>query len=452
MGGDMPRHMVKTVRTEVENKPEDPIQAALRLAIPNVVSLKMQGYVGALVNAGVPDLVVDVFKKKRALHGLSKVGEMAIAEIEPDSFEPWLFQSWGPGSYQLRPSVNGRYYSPASMLFKVGEDAPEDALPPSGATTPDDVDSIIAENVKRIGHVNVMSRLATIAKDFEGPKSEGEGDGMKTTDMLAMVQAMNAPLIAMLTASDARAARAEERADKLMERLTSGSGLGAAVKEPLFVELLKKAVDKPEALALLMGSPNGSGPEGEPGGGWPGLIKAALEQFAPVVQGFMAMQLQKAGMPVGPPAALSGGGGPSVEAGVEPLPTVAQPEGGSRMPIPLNEEQTMAKEYLLDFIKSGDLDNAFATLEAFPGFMPTADGPIPLGEALLSSIDPAANPRVYLPKLAMLLPEIITEKLGPIMTKFIAHVQGRLRTMQEQQAKAAAQAAEMRPTGREESA
>lgn len=441
----MARGMVKRVTTEVERKEEDPTQAALRLAIPNVVTLKIEGYITGLISAGVPDLVIDVFKKKRSLSGLSKVGEIALGEIEANGVEPWIMQSWGPGSYQLRPSLNGRYYSPASMLFKVGEDAPEDRLPPSGAATPDDVDSIIAENVKRIGHVNVMSRLATIAKEFDPKKSEGdEGEGgMKTAELLAMVQAMNAPLIAMLNASEQRTARAEERADKLMERLTTSNGVMSAVKEPLFAEILKKAVDKPEALALLMGGSSSAEPAEE--GGWSGLIKAALEQFAPMVQAYMAMQLQKAGMPSLPPAAVAAPGGEGAPLAPPDAPTPPA-QGDRRMPMELNEEQQMAKEYLLDFIKSGDLDNAFSTLEAFPGFIPTAQGPMPLGEAILSSIDPDANPRVYLPKLAMLLPEIIKEKMGPLMVKFISHVQDRLRKMQQE---AAQPAPEMRPTSRE---
>lgn len=437
--------MVKTVRTEVNRGDEDPTIGLIRAAIPSPVGLKAEGYYSALVTAAIPELVLDVFKKKRNFGGLSKVGEIIVGEMDPQTIEPWIIQSWKSGTYQFRPALRGKYYAPASMLLKIGEDD-EDVLPPSGAATPDDVDSIIAENVKRIGHVNVMSRLATIAKEFDPKKPEGdEGEGgMKTAELLAMVQAMNQPLIAMLNASEARTARAEERADKLLERLTTNHGMMSAVKEPLFAEILKKAVDKPEALALLMG---GSSPSAEPAeeGGWSGLIKAALEQFAPMVQTYMAMQLQKAGMPSLPPAAVAAPGGEGAPLAPPDAPTPPA-QGDRRMPMELNEEQLMAKEYLLDFIKSGDLDNAFSTLEAFPGFIPTAQGPMPLGEAILSSIDPDANPRVYLPKLAMLLPEIIKEKMGPLMVKFISHVQDRLRKMQQE---AAQPAPEMRPTSRE---
>ena len=76
------------------------------------------------------------------------------------------------------------------------------------------------------------------------------------------------------------------------------------------------------------------------------------------------------------------------------------------MPMDLNEEQQMSKVLLIDFLKQNDMANAFAVLAAFPGFAPGPQGLMPLGDFILSRIDPAADSRVYLPQLAMLFPEV----------------------------------------------
>ena len=94
------------------------------------------------------------------------------------------------------------------------------------------------------------------------------------------------------------------------------------------------------------------------------------------------------------------------------------------MPMPLNEEQVMAKDNLVEFIKAGDFENAFAALEAFPGLMPVPGGAVPLGEFILSKIDPKVNARVYLPQLAMLIPEF--KGLAPQALAFVQAVQRRI--------------------------
>lgn len=76
------------------------------------------------------------------------------------------------------------------------------------------------------------------------------------------------------------------------------------------------------------------------------------------------------------------------------------------MPMPLNEEQEMSKALILDFIKKQDHANAFAVLESFPGFMPVPGGGVPMGEYIISHIDPAVKAEVYVPQLAMLFPEL----------------------------------------------
>jgi hypothetical protein len=120
------------------------------------------------------------------------------------------------------------------------------------------------------------------------------------------------------------------------------------------------------------------------------------------------------------------------------------------MPMALNEEHLMAKDNLVEFIKAGDFENAFAALEAFPGLMPVPGGAVPLGEFILSKIDPKVNARVYLPQLAMLIPEF--KAIAPQALAFVQAVQQRILADDEAARRegggpAPSNVSEMRPTG-----
>lgn len=121
------------------------------------------------------------------------------------------------------------------------------------------------------------------------------------------------------------------------------------------------------------------------------------------------------------------------------------------MPMPLNEEQQMAKDNLVEFIKAGDFENAFAALEAFPGLMPIQGGAVPLGEFIISKIDPKVNARVYLPQLAMLIPEF--KGMVPQALAFVQAIQQRILSDDEAARRAdsgAGAPTDMRPTARGE--
>ena len=94
------------------------------------------------------------------------------------------------------------------------------------------------------------------------------------------------------------------------------------------------------------------------------------------------------------------------------------------MPMPLNEEQEMSKALILQFIGEEDYANAFATLETFPGFMPVQGGAVPMGEFIISHIDPAIRPEVYVPQLAMLFPEL--RGMVPRATAFVKWTQEKI--------------------------
>lgn len=94
------------------------------------------------------------------------------------------------------------------------------------------------------------------------------------------------------------------------------------------------------------------------------------------------------------------------------------------MPMELNEEQQMSKALILEFLKENDMANAYAVLANFPGFVPTPQGPVGMGEYIISRIDPAANPKVYLPQLVMLFPEMKSNIA--VAVAFISFVQRKI--------------------------
>jgi len=100
------------------------------------------------------------------------------------------------------------------------------------------------------------------------------------------------------------------------------------------------------------------------------------------------------------------------------------------MPIQLSPEQIEAKNMLLDCIKTKDHANGYAMLENFPGFMPTVNGPLPIGTAVLGMIDPkVTKPRIYVIQMMQLVPE-----LASCLTEadaFVMYIQQRLMADQE---------------------
>jgi hypothetical protein len=245
---------------------------------------------------------------------------------------------------------------------------------------------------------------------------------MKMADVAALMQAQMAPILAMTQAAEARAQRAEERLEKMLDRVMTERTAAAPANANLFAEVFKSAVSKPELLSVLL---NGTPPAETT---WLDTIRDLAREFGPAVQAMIAQVMERQSMiPTPAPALPPGSGVPGVVPGSHapsgPRPTAA-PEGDGTMPMPLNEEQQMAKDTLVEFIKAGDFQNAFAALEAFPGLMPVQGGAVPLGEFIIAKIDPKVNARVYLPQLAMLIPEF--KSMAPQALAFVQAIQQRI--------------------------
>lgn len=103
----------------------------------------------------------------------------------------------------------------------------------------------------------------------------------------------------------------------------------------------------------------------------------------------------------------------------------------------------MAKDTLVEFVRANEYHNAFAVLESFPGFLPSAQGPVPLGEAILARVDPAVPPKVYLPMLAMIVPEVRSEPER--WEPFIKWVQNKIMADDEAAAREGSQGREAHP-------
>lgn len=418
----------------------DPIAGKFREFIGDVGRMTVEGYVAKLSSLAedIGPMTVDVFKRLKSTTNMSKVGALNPSEIEPDRLESLILETWGTGLYQLRPVYERRYYSPGSTYFRVGgETAADDAnnaLTRAVPSSTEDVNAAIIEATKQVGNVAALAALKKAVKEEE--KSKGD-DEMNMVAVQAMIAASTAPLIEMMKAAEARAQRAEERNDRLMEKMLDARSAQAGANAPVLAEVMKAALTKPETLSLLLG-----GNEPAPNE-WISLLKDVAQGLAPLAQqllGQIGQQIVARGVyptaeaasarAAGPPAIAAGGRAP-VSDPHEPRPTGAPPatasgEGnGGPMPMQLNEEQEMAKENLVAFIKANDFGNAMSALESFPGFVPAPNGgATPLGEFLISQIDPAANPRVYLPQLYMLMPEVkqmVNESLA-----FIKYVQDKL--------------------------
>ncbi|MCI0371233.1 MAG: hypothetical protein L0214_07590 [candidate division NC10 bacterium] len=403
----------RTVTTIVRGgEAGDPIAGRVRHMFRDVAQLMPDGYIKRLHEEGADiELKLHVFKKIGP-SGMTKVGEYPPSELDPETVEEQIVRTWGHGLYQFRLSYNGKSYPPSSLPFRIGETDEVEKLPTDSA---DGTDSAIALVNKRLGQLAVAKNLKEMVEGTE----EGGGD-MKTeqlTQLLAALKPDNSALVTMLDAANRRAEAAEQRNHELTMKMVEQRGTASLGAMPVVAELLKTV--KPEVWQTLL-SP------GEQGTDWLGAIRDVVREVGPGVRMMLENYVARAGLPALPPAPRAAGGRATAANG--PIPT-ATPTGGTTMPMDLNEEQQMSKGLLLEFLKQNDMANTFAVLAAFPGFAPGPQGPMPLGDFILSRIDPAANPRVYLPQLAMLFPE--TRQMQAQAVAFIEYAQKKIMADEE---------------------
>jgi hypothetical protein len=434
----MDRERTTTIVTR--GGPGDPVRALIRKRLAGFMRMNAEAYCEAYWEAMADNPEAKLLLYKRANGVASKIAEVNPGEHDPADVETWIMSEWGDGAYQFQPEVAGRAYGPSSKVLRFGEvtdDAPR-------RVEQDTIDIELQAIMRRLGHIASVGKLTEITKQSEAPK--GDGDDMKMADVAALMQAQMAPILAMTQAAETRAQRAEERMEKMLDRIMTERATVAPANANLFAEVFKSAVSKPELLGVLL---NGTPP---PESTWLDTIRDLAREFGPAVQAMIAQVLERQGAAV---AALPPGGG--APAGTEvhapggPRPTAPVPTGDGTMPMPLNEEQQMAKDNLVEFIKAGDFENAFAALEAFPGLMPVPGGAVPLGEFILSKIDPKVNARVYLPQLAMLIPEF--KAIAPQALAFVQAVQRRILSDDEaarREGNGAGEPADLRPTRGEE--
>jgi hypothetical protein len=429
----------RTTTIVTRGGPGDPIRALIRKRMAGFMRMNAEAYCEAFwdVMSDNPEAKLILFKRSGGI--ASKIAEMSAGERDATEVETWIMSEWGDGAYQLQPEVAGKMYGPPSKVLRFGEvtdDAPK-------RIEQDSIDAELSVIMKRLGHITAVGKLAEVAKSAEGPP-KGDGD-MDMTGIAALMQAQQAPLMAMLTAAETRAQRAEERMEKMLDRVMAERTAASAGSQPLFAEILKNAVGNKDTLALLL---NGVPPAEST---WLDTIRDLAREFGPAIQGMLAQVMERQSLT---PALPPRGGAPGVVPTVAPhgpRPTVASDnKGDGAMPMELNEEQQMAKDNLVEFIKAGDFENAFAALEAFPGLMPVQGGAVPLGEFIISKIDPKVNARVYLPQLAMLIPEF--KGMVPQALAFVQAIQQRILADDEAARRAGGTdtPADMRPTTRGE--
>lgn len=416
----------KTTTIETTGGPGDPVRALLRKRMAGFMRMNPEAYCLTYWETMADNPEARLILYKRASGIASKIAEVNPGEHDPADVETWIMSEWGDGAYQFQPEVAGKLYGPASKVFRFGEITDEGPR----RVEQDTIDAEISAVTKRLGHVATIGKLAEVADDIErrrkGDAEKGD-DEMKPEAMAAMIQAQMAPVLKMLELSEQRAAKAEDRLEKMLDRVMEDRRTVAAGSTPLFAEILKSAVGKPETLSLLLG---GNPP---PESTWLDTIRELAREFGPVLQAMLAQVMERNAI-----QALPGGGpgGAPVQPRLRPVPRPGAHDGGPRptaapsdtgdgtMPMQLNEEQQMAKDNLVEFIRANDFDNAFAALEAFPGLMPVPGGAVPLGEFIISKIDPKVNARIYLPQLAMLIPEFRTIQAQALA--FIQSVQQRI--------------------------
>jgi hypothetical protein len=380
-----------------------------------VASLTPSGYVDAVKRINDPDIMLHLYKRV-GLHGFSKCGAYEMHEVDPTTIEANILQSWGVGMYQLRPVYNERYYTPASVPFKVsdGSEESETGAAPQGK----DVEAVIAETTRNLGNLAVAKKFKELSRD-----APAEDTDVKEDRMVALIAALkpdNTVMVELLRQADARAERAErDRAEMMRTLMEQRSGAQAGAL-PILGDLLKNV--KPEVWQTLL---NPTGPE--PAGGWvelvrevAGAIGPALRDILPHVAPLLISNLKAAGVPVRPPALPDG----SRQVQQPPAATPEPGAGGGTMPVPLTEEQEYSKTMILDFVRGNDMENAFAALAAFPGMAPGPHGPMPMGDFIISRVDPAVSPKVYVPQLLMLFPEMKT--MLPAAEAFVRYIQNKI--------------------------
>lgn len=417
----------KTTTIETTGGPGDPIRSLLRKRMAGFMRFGIEAYCTAFWEAMADNPEAKLVIYKVSMGVASKLAEVSAGEQDPADMETWMLANWGDGAYQLQPLIAGKLYGPPSRVFRFGEHVDEGPK----KVEQDTIDAELAAVAKRLGHVATIAKLKEMAEGDKPERRQGEGDEeMKPETLLTLIQAQMAPLTAMIQASEERARRAEERAEKMLDRMLDSRKEAAAGQAPLFAEILKTAVAKPETLSLLL---NGNPP---PESTWLDTIRDLAKEFGPAIQAVAAQiiernQVATTAMVPQRVVAPTGNGGPVPavpprrSTPPEPRPTGAPTqEGDGSMPMPLNEEQTMAKDNLVEFIRGNDFDNAFAVLETFPGFMPVQGGAMPLGEFILTRIDPKVNARIYLPQFAMLVPEF--KEIQQEALAFIQYIQKRL--------------------------
>ena len=403
------REMVRTTKT-VERLPAsegDPIAGKLRAAMKEYARLTIEGYTRAFWEVMEGDARLDVFK--RAGGQFMKKGELAYGQTDPADVEAFVIATWGSGVYQLRPMVAGKYYGPVSLPYKLGEDsdAPE--------RKEDGIEALV-------GQLAVAKQLKELRDGLLAGERKGDDEGMKATDVQAMIEATTRPLIAMSEAAERRAAAAEQRNHELqmkMMEMASGRQQGAQSSIAELVKMLPK-----EALGALLAPPDAPG--------WAERAIEALREFGPTLIQLIMSQF-KPGVVVpgaGEHPALTEGAPTAVAGGPRPTETAESGGGNRAVPIQLNAEQLEAKKMLLECIRDRDFDNAYAMIENFPGFTPTVNGPMPIGAAFLSMVDPkVTRPRIYVIQMMQLVPEL--SSMLDAADAFVSYVQQRLMRDQE---------------------
>lgn len=410
------RDMVRKTTT-VERLPAregDPVAGQLRAGMKEFARLTMGGYADQYW-ATMEDTSarLDVFKRMGGQ--FMKKGELEYAQMEGSEVEGYVIASWGPGTYQLRPMIGSKYYGPVSVPYKIGDQGDDDK-----ATTArgDGVEELV-------GKLAIAKQLKELKDGLLTGETRREDDGMKAADVQVMLNTALQPLQTMLASSERRAEVAEQRSHELQMKLMEMANGRQQTAQSSIGELIKLLPK--EALGALLA------PADTPG--WAEKAVDALREFGPVIAQTVLEYFRP-----GVAAAVAASGQPALPAPNGPQPTeTAQPGGGGRaMPIPLNPEQMEAKNLLVECIKGRDFANAYAMIENFPGFTPTAQGPMPIGGAFLSLVDPkVTKPRIYVIQMMQLVPEV--KDFLPLADEFIGYVQQRL--MKDQEAYLAQQAA-----------
>lgn len=402
--------------TTVEHLPAssgDPIAGAIRVGLVEYARLDLSGYAAAYWNAvsEIPDARLDVFKKM-AGH-FNKLGTIKNGEVEPEDLESHLITMWRPGIYQLRPIIESKYYAPSSPQFHVGE-----AEEPGVSGSRNDLVGVM----NSLTEMGMVKQLKELKEGLLAGERKGDDEGMKAADVQVMIEATTRPLIAMSEAAERRAVAAEQRNHELQMKLmemASGRQQGAQTSVAELVKLLPK-----EAMAALFAPPDAPG--------WAEKAVDALREFAPALVQLIMSQFKPGVVVPGMEgrAALPEGVPESVVNNPRPTETAEGGGGNRAVPIQLNAEQLEAKKMLLDCIKERDFDNAYAMIENFPGFTPTVNGPMPIGAAFLSMVDPkVTRPRIYVIQMMQLAPELAT--MLDAADAFISYVQQRLMRDQE---------------------